>query len=101
MPTNTETIEHFTSANQNTKLIRDIARLVRRARLDYEAFRRVCSQVRKEAGLFVGGGEKGYQFGGRKGASGAVTRWTTTARSKPEADSGSRRVPGVVAVRQL
>ena len=51
MPMNTETMEHFTSANQNTKLIRDIARLVRRSRLDYEGFRRVCSQVRKEAGL--------------------------------------------------
>jgi integrase len=44
-------MEHFTSANENTKLVRDISRLVRRARIDYEGFRRVCSRVRKEAGL--------------------------------------------------
>ena len=29
----------------------------------------------RKAGKGVGGGEKGYQFGGRKGASGAVTLW--------------------------
>jgi integrase/recombinase XerD len=44
-------MKDFTSANENTKLIRDISRLVRRARIDYEGFRRVCSRVRKEAGL--------------------------------------------------
>src|SRR5882672_8041893 len=48
---NTETMADFTSANENAKLVREISRLVRRARLDYEGFRRVCSQVRKEAGL--------------------------------------------------
>jgi len=48
---NTETMIDFTSANENTKLVREISRLVRRARLDYEGFRRVCSQVRKEAQL--------------------------------------------------
>ena len=42
---------HFTGANANTKLVREIARLVRRARLDYEGFRRVCAQVRKAVGL--------------------------------------------------
>ena len=31
--------------------MREIARLVRRARLDYEGFRRVCAQVRTEVGL--------------------------------------------------
>jgi integrase len=49
--TSPETEQHFTSANGNAKLVRDITRLVRRARLDYEGFRRVCAQVRKEAGL--------------------------------------------------
>jgi integrase len=48
---NTESGADFVSANENTKLVREISRLVRRARLDYEEFRRVCSQVRKEAGL--------------------------------------------------
>ena len=41
----------FAGANGNTKLVRAIANLVRRARVDYEAFRRVCSEVRKEIGL--------------------------------------------------
>ena len=41
----------FTSANGNAKLIRAVVNLVRRARLDYEGFRRVCAMVRKEAGL--------------------------------------------------
>lgn len=49
--TSPETEQHFTSADGNTKLVREIARLVRRARLDYEGFRRVCAQVRKEVGL--------------------------------------------------
>lgn len=49
--TSPETEQPFTSANEKTKLVREIARLVRRARLDYEGFRRVCAQVRKEAGL--------------------------------------------------
>jgi integrase/recombinase XerD len=48
---NTETVADFTSANGNTKLVKTISNLVRRARLDYEGFRRVCSQVRKEADL--------------------------------------------------
>src|SRR5260370_39698454 len=40
------------SANQTAKQVaRQIARLSRRARLDYEGFRRVCSMARKEAGL--------------------------------------------------
>ena len=42
---------NFAGANTNTKLVRAISNLVRRARLDYEAFRRVCGQVRKETGL--------------------------------------------------
>src|SRR5437016_3367592 len=46
-----KTEEDFTSANGNAKLVRVIANIVRRARLDYESFRRVCVQVRKEAGL--------------------------------------------------
>ena len=50
MPTNTETMEHFTSANENTKLVRDIARLVRRARLDYEGVRRICSRCARKPG---------------------------------------------------
>ncbi len=41
----------FADANASAKLVRAISNLVRRARLDYEAFRRVCAQVRKEAGL--------------------------------------------------
>jgi integrase/recombinase XerD len=41
----------FTGAKANAKLAHAIARLVRRARLDYEGFRRVCAQVRREAGL--------------------------------------------------
>src|ERR1700716_3086111 len=47
----TQTGEDFSSAKENTKLVRAISNLVRRARLDYEGFRRVCSQVRKEAEL--------------------------------------------------
>src|SRR5689334_8279817 len=43
--------EHFAGANGNAKLVRDIANLVRRARLDYESFRRVCAAVRKELEL--------------------------------------------------
>jgi integrase len=42
---------HFADANENTKLVRAIANLVRRSRLDYEDFRRVCAQVRKQLGL--------------------------------------------------
>jgi integrase/recombinase XerD len=42
---------HFAGANENTKLVREIARLVRRVRLDYEGFRRVCAAVRKTIGL--------------------------------------------------
>jgi integrase/recombinase XerD len=49
--TSPETQQHFTSADGNTKLVREIARLVRRARLDYDGLRRVCAQVRKEVGL--------------------------------------------------
>ena len=41
----------FAAANGNTKLVRQIVRLVRRARLDYEGLRRVCAAVRKELGL--------------------------------------------------
>lgn len=46
-----ENARHFTGPNPNAKLVREIARLVRRARLDYEGFRRVCALVRKEVGL--------------------------------------------------
>jgi integrase/recombinase XerD len=42
---------HFAGANGNAKLVRDMANLVRRARLDYESFRRVCAEVRKELEL--------------------------------------------------
>jgi hypothetical protein len=38
-----ETTRDFAGANENAKLVRAIANLVRRARLDYEAFRRLCS----------------------------------------------------------
>jgi len=48
---NVETSEDFAGANENAKLVRAISNLVRRARLDYEAFRRVCAQVRKEVGM--------------------------------------------------
>jgi integrase/recombinase XerD len=41
----------FAGANTSAKLVKVISNLVRRARLDYEAFRRVCAQVRKEIGL--------------------------------------------------
>jgi hypothetical protein len=47
----TETMADFTSANENAKLVKTISNLVRRARLDYEGFRVICSQVRKEAEL--------------------------------------------------
>jgi integrase/recombinase XerD len=43
--------EHFAGANQIAKLVRAIVTLVRRARIDYEGFRRVCAQVRKELGI--------------------------------------------------
>jgi integrase/recombinase XerD len=42
---------HFAGANGNAKLVRDLSNLVRRARLDYESFRRVCAEVRKELEL--------------------------------------------------
>jgi len=45
------TIPDFISPNQNANLVRAIATLVRRARLDYEGFRRVCAQVRRDLGL--------------------------------------------------
>ena len=48
---NVETSEDFADANENAKLVRAISNLVRRARLDYEGFRRVCAQVRKEVGM--------------------------------------------------
>ena len=47
----TENGKDFAGANTSAKLVRVISNLVRRARLDYEAFRRVCGQVRKEIGL--------------------------------------------------
>src|SRR5580765_1152949 len=39
---------HFAGADRNAKLVRAIVTLVRFSRLDYEGFRRVCAQVRKE-----------------------------------------------------
>jgi integrase/recombinase XerD len=42
---------HFESADAKTKLVSQIARLVRRSRLDYDGFQAVCKAVRKEAGL--------------------------------------------------
>lgn len=41
----------FAGANGSAKLVRAISNLVRRARLDYEAFRRVSAEVRREIGL--------------------------------------------------
>ncbi len=41
----------FASISEKAKLIRQIARLVRRARLDYEQFRLVCAAVRRELGM--------------------------------------------------
>src|SRR5579863_2921795 len=46
-----ENTEHFTGANQNAKLVRAIANLVRRARLDYEGFPPLSAHVRKGLGL--------------------------------------------------
>jgi integrase/recombinase XerD len=43
--------QDFASANGNAKLVRAIVNLVRRSRIDYEGFRRICSQVRKAVGL--------------------------------------------------
>jgi hypothetical protein len=37
--------QHFASAIPNAKPLRAIVSLVRRARVDYEAFRRLCAQV--------------------------------------------------------
>ena len=34
---------HFAGANEIAKLVRAIVTLVRRARIDYEGFRRVCA----------------------------------------------------------
>jgi integrase len=42
---------HFEGANKNAKLVRSVSNLVRRARLDYEGFRRLCADVRKELGM--------------------------------------------------
>lgn len=41
----------FRQRERNTKLVRAIANAVRRARLDFEGFRRVCALIRKELGL--------------------------------------------------
>jgi integrase len=49
--TSLPTEQHFTGANATAKLIREIARLVRRARLDYEGFSHACAAVRKQLGL--------------------------------------------------
>lgn len=49
--TRTGNSEPFANAKENAKLIKAIANLVRRARLDYEGFRRLCASVRKELGL--------------------------------------------------
>ena len=49
--TETKNKEHFTGSNQIAKLVRAIVTLVRRARIDYEGFRRVRAQVRKELGI--------------------------------------------------
>ena len=46
-----ETSKHFAGANENAKLVKAMVNLVRRARLDYEAFRRVCARVRKAVAL--------------------------------------------------
>jgi hypothetical protein len=43
--------EHFAGANKNAKLVRSVANFVRRARLEYEGFRRLCADVRKELGM--------------------------------------------------
>jgi hypothetical protein len=43
--------EHFAGSNKTVKLVRSVAKLVRRARLDYEGFRRLSADVRKELGL--------------------------------------------------
>jgi len=41
----------FAAANVNAKLLRAVTTLVRRARLDYEDFRRLCVQVRRNLDL--------------------------------------------------
>lgn len=46
-----ETTKDFAGANANAKLVRAVSNLIRRARLDYDGFRRVCAQVRKEIGM--------------------------------------------------
>ncbi len=46
-----ENVPQFADANANAKLVRQIVRLFRRARLDYESFRRVCAQARRDLGL--------------------------------------------------
>jgi integrase len=43
--------QDFGGAKESAKLVRAIANAVRRARLDYEGFRRVSALVRKELGL--------------------------------------------------
>lgn len=49
--TGTKKGPHFGGGNGNTKLVPTIANAVRRARLDYEGFRRVSALVRKELGM--------------------------------------------------
>jgi|SRR5271157_450837 len=43
--TGTQSGQQFASAIPNAKPLRAIVSLVRRARVDYEAFRRLCAQV--------------------------------------------------------
>jgi site-specific recombinase XerD len=47
----TKNEDDFAGAREVAKLARQISNMVRRARLDYEGFRRLCAHVRKEAGL--------------------------------------------------
>jgi len=46
-----QTTPDFAAPNTNAKLVRAISTLVRRARLDYDGFRRVCGDVRRATGL--------------------------------------------------
>ncbi|HEX2715318.1 MAG TPA: tyrosine-type recombinase/integrase, partial [Candidatus Acidoferrales bacterium] len=47
----TKNTRDFANVSEKAKLIRQIARLVRRARLDYDQFRSVSAAVRRELGL--------------------------------------------------
>ena len=62
---------HHQWSKAGKESLKGAGRAGRKPRLQARQLRRIEAALRKG----VGGGEKGYQFGGRKGASCAVTLW--------------------------